>query len=105
MCVYIHKVIFGQLICKAGADNLGKLSINGVRNGRRYEYYPDLSAGGVAFYDGIDDGDPSVVEAKQWIRSIIEDKDPCVRPEQAYVVTQILEGIYESSKTGDIYRF
>ena len=90
---------------KAGADNLGRLSINGVRNGRRYEYYPDLSAGGVAFYDGIDDGDPSVVEAKQWIRSIINDTDPCVLPKQAYVVTQILEGIYESSKTGDIYRF
>ena len=84
---------------------MGKLSINGVRNGRRYEYIPDLSAGGVAFYDGIDDGDPSVIEAKQWIRSIINDTDPCVLPKQAYVVTQILEGIYESSKTGDIYRF
>ena len=98
----------GQLVfsgTKAGGDNYSGVRINGVRNGRRYVYSPDLHAGGVAFYDGIDDGDPSVIEAKQWIRSIINDTDPCVLPEQAYVVTRILEGIYESSRTGDIYRF
>ncbi|MBQ9921823.1 MAG: Gfo/Idh/MocA family oxidoreductase, partial [Clostridia bacterium] len=91
---------------KAGADTLGdRITINGVRNGRRYVFSPDMSAGGVEFYDGIDEGDSSLVEAKQWILSIINDTEPCVRPEQAYVVTRILEGIYESSKTGDIYRF
>ena len=47
-------------------------------------------------------GAPHEREAYQWIHSIIDDKDPCVLPEQAYVVTQILEGIYESAKTGDI---
>ena len=95
------------LLCgtKAGADTMGGITINGVRNGRRYVYTPDMHAGGVAFYDGIDDDDASVIEAKQWILSIINDTEPCVRPEQAYVVTRILEGIYESSKTGDIYRF
>jgi len=98
----------GQLVfsgTKAGGDNYSGVRINGVRNGRRYVYSPELNAGGVAFYDGIEDGDPSVIEAKQWIRSIINDTDPCVLPEQAYVVTRILEGIYESSRTGDIYRF
>ena len=98
----------GQLVfsgTKAGGDNYSGVRINGVRNGRRYVYSPELNAGGVAFYDGIEDGDPSVIEAKQWIRSIINDTDPCVLPEQAYCVTRILEGIYESSRTGDIYRF
>ena len=98
----------GQVVfsgTKAGGDNYDGVRINGVRNGRRYVYKPDLSAGGVAFYDGISEGDPSVVEAKQWIMSIINDTDPCVLPEQAYCVTRILEGIYESSRTGDIYRF
>ncbi len=98
----------GQVVfsgTKAGGDNYNGVRINGVRNGRRYVYQPDLSAGGVAFYDGISEGDPSVVEAKQWIMSIINDTDPCVLPEQAYCVTRILEGIYESSRTGDIYRF
>ena len=46
-----------------------------------------------------------VVEAKQWIMSVINDTDPCVLPEQAYVVTQILEGIYESAKTGKAVYF
>ena len=35
----------------------------------------------------------------------ITDTDPCVLPEQAYCVTQILEGIYESAKTGKPYYF
>ena len=30
---------------------------------------------------------------------------PCVTPEQAYVVSQILEGIYISAKTGEPYYF
>lgn len=40
------------------------------------------------------------MEARQWIDTIIYDKEPLVKPEQAYVVTQILEAIYKSSKTG-----
>ena len=44
-------------------------------------------------------------EARQWIDAIINDTDPCVLPEQAIVVTKILEGIYKSAESGDIYRF
>ena len=95
------------MVCgtKGGGDLIGGCNINGIRQGRMYDYSPDLSSGGVAFYDGEDGGDGSYREAKQWIMSIIEDKDPTVLPEQAYVVTRILEGIYTSAKTGDIYRF
>ena len=53
--------------------------------------------------DGGDDAPTR--EARQWINAVINDKNPCVLPEQAFCVTQILEGIYESAKTGDIYRF
>ena len=49
--------------------------------------------------------DPAYLEAQQWINAIVEDKNPCVLPEQAFCVTKILEGIYTSAKTGDIYRF
>jgi predicted dehydrogenase len=35
-----------------------------------------------------------------WIKAIDEDTDPVVTPEQAYVVSEILEAIYESAKTG-----
>ena len=90
---------------KAGGDLWDGVRINGIRQGRQYVLKPDLNAGGVAFYDGAAGDDPATREARQWINAIINDKNPCVLPEQAYCVTQILEGIYTSAKTGDIYRF
>ena len=95
------------LVCgtKGGGDLINGCRINGIRQGRMYDYSPDLSSGGVAFYDGNANESDGTKEARQWIRAILDDKDPCVLPEQAYCVTQILEGIYTSAKTGDIYRF
>ena len=90
---------------KAGGDMLDGVRINGIRNGRQYTLKPDLSAGGVAFYDGAGDDAPAVREAKLWIKAILEDTEPFVKAEQAFVVTQILEGIYESAKTGKPYYF
>ncbi len=90
---------------KAGADMLDGLRINGIRNGRQYVLKPDLNAGGVAFYDGAGSEDPSYREARLWIEAVINDTEPSVLPEQALVVTQILEGIYESAKTGKPYYF
>jgi predicted dehydrogenase len=88
-----------------GGDMVDGVRINGVRNGRQYVLKPDLHAGGAAFYEGDGDEEPSVREAKLWIKAVREDKDPFVLPEQAFCVTRILEGIYTSAKTGDIYRF
>ena len=48
---------------------------------------------------------PASMEAAQWINAVITDTDPCVLPEQAFTVTRILEGIYESAKTGKPYYF
>ncbi len=90
---------------KAGGDLWDGVRINGIRQGRQYVLKPNLNAGGVAFYDGDSGDDPATREARQWINAIINDKNPCVLPEQAFCVTQILEGIYTSAKTGDIYRF
>ena len=39
-------------------------------------------------------------EATQWIDCILNDTEPLVKPEQAFVVTQILEAIYKSAETG-----
>ncbi len=95
------------VICgtKAGADMMDGLRINGIRQGRQYVMKPNLSAGGVAFFEGIDDDRMEVREAAQWIDAVVNAKKPCVLPEQAYCVTRILEGIYTSAKTGDIFRF
>ena len=89
----------------AGADMFDGLRINGIRQNLQYTLKPDFNAAGAAFFDGVATSDPSVIEAAQWIDAVINDKEPCVTPEQAYTVTRILEGIYTSSKTGDIFRF
>ena len=43
---------------------------------------------------------PQEVEAANWIKAIVNDTDPVVLPGQALVVSEILEAIYESSRTG-----
>jgi predicted dehydrogenase len=83
----------------AGADMKNGLRINGEMHSRLYTNEIELSAGGVAFYDGHVESD-SDLEARKWIEAIDQDKDPVVTPEQAYVVSQILEAIYESANTG-----
>lgn len=91
---------------KAGLDMLDGLRINGVMCGRMYVTRPDLNAGGIPLYEGLAVSEnPSEREAQLWIRSILNDTDPFVLPEQAYCVTQILEGIYTSAKTGKPFYF
>lgn len=55
--------------------------------------------GKVDFFSGSE-GKPEVKECKQWLEAIREDKDPLVKPEQAFVVTQILDSIYKSAESG-----
>ncbi len=89
---------------KAGGDMNGGVNINSVINGRQCVTTADLCAGGVAFYDG-ESQNPSDLEMSQWIKAVRNNTAPCVLPEQAYTVTRILEGIYESAKTGTVYKF
>ncbi|EAC9044091.1 Gfo/Idh/MocA family oxidoreductase [Listeria monocytogenes] len=84
---------------EGGADMEDGLRINGEAHSQMYEKKIQLEAGGVDFYDGTGD-DPALIEAEQWLAAIENNTDPVVKPEQALVVTQILEAIYESSKTG-----
>ena len=90
---------------KAGADMADGLRINGIRKGRQYVLKPDLKAGG-ADYHGIKKGEMQAdTEARLWIDAVKNGKKPVTTPEQAYCITRILEGIYESSKTGKPYYF
>jgi len=89
------------LLCgtKAGADMFDGLRINGVKNGRQYVLKPDFNAGGVAFYEGTS-SKPEVLEQLSFINAVLGRGELTVKPEEALVVTQILEAIYESAKTG-----
>jgi len=90
---------------KAGADMRDGIRFNYDDMGRLGTSKPDLSAGGAAFFDGNSYSKPEQLEAKMWIDAILNDKDPVVLPEQAIVVSQILEGIYQSAKTGQLVTF
>ncbi len=83
---------------EGGADMDNGLTINGEEKQLLYEKNVNLNASGVAFFDGNATKDPSELEARAWVKCILEDTDPVVKPEEALVVTQILEGIYTSSK-------
>lgn len=84
---------------KGGADMLDGLRLNYVKNGRQVIEVPNFDAGGVAFYDGSSD-DPAELECRAFYDAIINDKEVSTKPEQAMVVTQILEAIYKSAETG-----
>ena len=90
---------------KAGADMIDGLRINHIMGGRQAVTKVNMSAGGVAFYDGDGGDDPATREARQWINAVVNNVNPTVLPEQAYTVTRILEGIYESARTGTIFNF
>ncbi len=76
------------------------LLLNKVEFDRLTETRVNTKAGGVNFYSGSQ-GTPAEVEAANWIKCIVEDTAPVVLPEQALVVSKILEAIYTSSKTGE----
>ena len=84
---------------KAGADMQDGLRINGVKCNKQYVMKPDLSGGGVDFFEGAGDN-PPVNELITFLNAVEKGTELVVKPEQAMVVTQILEAIYESSKTG-----
>ncbi len=94
------------VICgtEAGADMFDGLRINGEEYSRLYTKIPELKSGGVAYYEGAS-VDPGYAEARSWIDAIINDKDPLVLPEQALVVTEILEAIYKSAETNQLVTF
>ncbi|MFD0871101.1 Uncharacterized oxidoreductase ycjS [Chlamydia abortus] len=89
---------------EGGADMWDGLTINGEKRSRLYENKISLNSGGVAFYEGksVSEAD---LEARLWIEAIENDTDPVVTPEQACVVSEILEAIYESSKSGKAVYF
>ncbi|WP_315108814.1 Gfo/Idh/MocA family oxidoreductase [Clostridium intestinale] len=90
---------------KAGAHiNAGmsyttnELIFNKAHNGILVEE-KNSTEGAIAFFEGSGSA-PEVLEAKQWLEAVIEDKEPLVKPEQAFVVTKILDAIYKSAESG-----
>ena len=89
---------------KAGADMKSGVRINGDDLGLLYEKTPDLTKGSVAYFEG-ESNDPLVIEQMVFINAIRKGTPLVVLPEQACVVTEILEAIYKSAKTGKLVTF
>lgn len=84
---------------RAGADMDDGLRINGVRHNRQYVTRPALDPGEVAFYEGEEDKAQDIEQAV-FVKAVRGEGELVVKPEQAAVVTRILEAIYESARTG-----
>ncbi|HEY0826645.1 MAG TPA: Gfo/Idh/MocA family oxidoreductase [Bacilli bacterium] len=89
---------------EGGADMRDGLRINGEAFSKLFVTKPELSTEGVAFYDG-DSETNFEREARLWMECILNDTEPLVKPEEALVVTEILEAIYESGRTGKTIYF
>jgi predicted dehydrogenase len=96
---------------KAGAEmfgdawkNEGYSIINKVEHGTLVSTQPS-SGVGIYGFSGAGSQAPQDLEARQWIDAIKNDSDPLVKPEEALVVTRILEAIYESARTSKAVYF
>lgn len=94
---------------KAGAEMFGKAFLDqgyvvfNKADHNQLEQTQPSDAGGVFGFEGasLEQRD---AEAKQWVEAILNDTEPLVKPEQAIVVTQILEAIYQSAETGQVVK-
>lgn len=84
---------------EGGADMTDGLTINGEKHSKLFATKVQLAAGGVDFFDASQDI-PADLEARMWIDCVVNDTEPLVKPEEALVVTEILEAIYKSARTG-----
>lgn len=83
----------------AGADMKDGLTINTDQYGKLIVTKPSLSSKGADFYVGAS-SKADDLEQRAFYDAVLYGKDLVVTAEQALVVTQILEAVYESSKTG-----
>jgi len=90
---------------KAGVDMIGGVRINGVKFNKQYVMTPDLAGQGVAFFDAAGGDEPHVVELSVFLNAVEGKGELVVKPEQALMVTRLLEAIYESSATGKAVYF
>lgn len=84
---------------KAGADMNDGLRINGEQYGDLYTKQLGTGKQSVDYFSGSMD-DPGYLEARSWIDCILYDSPPLVHPAETFVVTQILEAIYQSAIKG-----
>nr|WP_145156593.1 Gfo/Idh/MocA family oxidoreductase [Paenibacillus terrae] len=89
---------------EGGADVEETLRINGEKYGRLYANDIQFNVKGADFFEGRKESMHDK-EIRLWIEAVINDTQPVVRPEQACVVSEIIEALYESNRTGKAVYF
>jgi len=89
---------------KAGADMCDGLRVNFDEFDKLVMKKPELDGGGAAYTPGASE-DPEVIGQRIFYDAVLHGEPLTVLPEQAIVVTRILEAIYTSSKTGQPVNF
>jgi predicted dehydrogenase len=82
----------------------GYLVTNKVEHGVQVSTQPSETAA-IFGFAAAGSATPSDLEARQWIDAIKNNTAPLVKPEEAIVVTRILEAIYTSAATGKAVSF
>ncbi len=89
---------------KGGIEMRDGVRINGERDGKLFaESYNPTPADRDYFKDS--DMNAEQYEACQWIQSIVEDTPLLTKPEEACVVSEIIEAIYKSAQSGKTIYF
>lgn len=81
-----------------GADSL-KLYMNKVMCGKQVRIEVDTVSGGIGPFSG-DSEEPRDIECKVWLDAIEGKGEVAVKPEQAFIVTKILDAVYKSAESG-----
>ena len=89
---------------KAGADMKDGLRINRIRHNVPTVEKPELAGDGVAFFAG-EEKSAADVEQELFYHIVADGAEQIVKPEQAAVVTQILEAVYRSAGSGETVYF
>jgi predicted dehydrogenase len=89
---------------EGGADVKDTLRINGEKYGRLFANNIQFDIKGADFFDGRKEKMQDK-EIRLWIDAVLGDTQPLVTPEQACVVSEIIEAIYESNRTGEAVYF
>jgi len=88
---------------QGGADMFDGLRINGVKHNTQYTITPELSK--TKDQPFLPNQTTDDRECEVFLRAIRNEGELCVTPEQAAVVTHIIDGIYKSSETKQPYYF
>jgi len=97
--------LVGDAAAPTSSAHAGNVLFNMVRYNQQMELTASPVSSMVAAHLGA--RGPSVGDAEQqaWLDAILNGVDLCVKPEQAFVVTQILDAIYQSAAEGRAIHF